>query len=155
MLHNDQNTNSIPIFRVFYVPDQFSTIKKFYWFYWKGVENKMKYFKVIILLTLFSYLGVLFAKTKRKEMTQNSFQSLHHRSVTAKRITKRPKKRQNKEGKFKKKVWRVCCKKNKREEIECKHCLTKKKGWVFINVPIFTDLVLQYFKKMRKILASG
>ena len=111
----------------------------------------MKHFKAISLLILFWYLGVLIARTKSKEMAE----SVNYRNVTAKRITKRPKKRQNKEGKFKKKVWRVCCKKNKREEIECKHCLTKKDDWVFINVKIFNDLVDQYFEKIRKILASG
>ena len=115
----------------------------------------MKHFKAIFLLLLFWYLEVFIAETKSNRITQNSSQSLHYESVNGNKGTKRPKKRQNKEGNFKKKVWRVCCKKNKREEIECKHCLTKKKGWVFINVPIFNELVLQYFEKMRKILASG
>ena len=83
----------------------------------------MKHFKAISLLILLWYLGVLIARTKSKEMTE----SLNYRSVNAKRITKRPKKRQNKERKFKKKVWRVCCKKFTIEKMWEKYGLTKEK----------------------------
>ena len=116
----------------------------------------MKQFKVMFLLILFGYLGDCISETKStKKLGQQSFQRMHYGVVNSNRGTKRPRKEQKKKGKFKKKVWRVCCTKNKREKIVCKHCLSEKNGWVFINEPIFSALVLQYFEKMRKILASG
>ena len=116
----------------------------------------MKQFKLMFLLILFGYLGDCISETKSNtKLTQNSFQRMHYGVVNSNRSTKRPRKEQKKKGKFKKKIWRVCCKRNKTKKIVCKHCLSKKTGWVFINEQIFNDLVLQYFEKMRKILASG
>ena len=45
----------------------------------------------------------------------------------------------------------VCCKRNKKKKLKCKHCLSAKNGWKIVTKEMMMELLSDYFEKIRHI----